>query len=248
MKGLRTPREFDFGGQWDLITELIHEWGKRLLEGTKKTLCTTGAKRKKLCPDKRLSQTCLWVSRSLWQEHRSTVACCRVGALNTTVHAQILLKEVAIVFITLTIIWPQAKQQGGNSALPINRKWGILAAWNLTFYVYNHKGNQPWIVTRRTDAKAPKLWPPDSKTHWNDSFQWLLGKTLMLGKIEDRRRRGWQRMRWLDDTIDSMGMSLSKHQELVMDNEAWHAAVHGITKSPERLSLHDWATELNRAL
>ena len=56
------------------------------------------------------------------------MACCRVGALNTTVHAQILLKEVAIVFITLTIIWPQAKQQGGNSALPINRKWGILAA------------------------------------------------------------------------------------------------------------------------
>ena len=58
----------------------------------------------------------------------------------------------------------------------------------------NPKGNQPWIVTRRTDAKAPKLWPRDSKTHWSDSFQWLLGKTLMLGKIEGRRRRddrGW---------------------------------------------------------
>ena len=94
----------------------------------------------------------------------------------------------------------------------------------------NPKGNQPWIVTRRTDAKAPKLWPPDSKTHWNDSFQWLLGKTLMLGKFEDRRRRGWQRMRWLDDTIDSVDMSLSKPQKRVKDREVWHAAVHGVAE------------------
>ena len=70
----------------------------------------------------------------------------------------------------------------------------------------------------------------------------LLEKTLMLGGIGGRRRRGWQRMRWLDDLTDAMHMSLSKLREWVIDREAWHAAVHGVTKSRTRLS--DW-TELN---
>ena len=95
----------------------------------------------------------------------------------------------------------------------------------------NPKGNQSGIFTERSDAEgeAPILWPPDSKS-------WLTGKDLMLGKIGDRRRRVWQRIRWLDGITNSMFMNPSKLLEMVKDREVWHTVVHGVSKSWTKLS------------
>ena len=102
------------------------------------------------------------------------------------------------------------------------------------------KGDQSWDFTGRTDAEAetPKLWPPHAKS-------WLIGKDRDAGRDWGQGEKGMTEERWLDGITDSMHMSLGELRELVKDREAWHAAIHEVTKSWTRLSY--W-TELNWGL
>ena len=102
------------------------------------------------------------------------------------------------------------------------------------------KENQSWIFIGMTDieAETPILWPPDVKS-------WLIGKDIDAGKDWRWEEKGRLRMRWLDGITNSMDMSLSQLRKIAKDREAWHAAIHGVTKNWARFS--DWTTSLNES-
>ena len=118
-------------------------------------------------------------------------------------------------------------KKAGRQRIDAFKLW----CWTQEIKPVNFKRDEPWICTGRTDAEAeaPVFWSSDVNS---------LEKSLMQGKIEGRRRRVLQRMRWLDGITDAMNMNLGKLQEMVRDREAWRAAVHGVTKNWTW-----WATE-----